>query len=132
MILGNSEVRWNLIDFLHRCIDLANAPFDELQQLTQTCEPASLGVVQEGVTNELYYKVRKMDFECFAPSLVLDQTNLAELIGNYLFEGLVEARNKIRIEPHELNVYGTHLIVMWYSDLAETKTMPLPSRRFFH
>lgn len=103
-----------------------------MQQLTQTCEPASLGVVQKGVTNELYYKVGKMDLECFAPSLALDQTNLVELIENYLFEGLVHAKNKIRIELHELNVYGTHLIVMWYLDLAETKTMSLPSRRFFH
>jgi len=71
----------------HRCIDLANATFDELQQLTQTCESASLGVVQEGMMNELYHNVRKMDFECFAPSLVLDRTNLGELVGNYLFDG---------------------------------------------
>jgi hypothetical protein len=79
-------------------------------------------VVEEGVTNELYHKVGKMDLECFAPSLVPDQTNLAELIENYLFEGFVHAKNKIRIELRELNVYGTHLIVLWYLDLAETKT----------
>ena len=61
--------------FFHRCIDLANATFYELQ-LAQTCEPATLGVVQEGMTIKLHYKVGKMDFECFSPSLVLDQTNL--------------------------------------------------------
>jgi len=88
-------------------------------------------VVQEGVTNELYHNVRKMDFECFAPSLVLDRTNLGELIGNYLFEGL-KSKNKIRTELHELNVYSTHLIVMRFSNLAEIKTKPLPSRGFFH
>jgi len=134
MILGNSEVRWGLTGFFHRYIDLANATSDELQQLAQTCESASLGVVQEGVTNELYYKVRKMDFECFAPSLVLDRNNLVELIGNYLFEGF-QSKNKIRTELHELNVYSTHLIVMRYSTLAEIKTKrtkPPPSRGFFH
>jgi hypothetical protein len=89
-------------------------------------------VVQEGVTNELYYGVGKMDPECFAPSLCLDQTNLAGLIENYLFEGLQAARNKIRMDLYELNVYGTHLVVMRYSDLVETKTMSPPSRRFFH
>ena len=91
-------------------------------------------MVQEGVTNELYYKVRKMDFECFAPSLVLDRNNLVELIGNYLFEGF-QSKNKIRTELHELNVYSTHLIVMRYSTLAEIKTKrtkPPPSRGFFH
>ena len=118
--------------FFRRCIDLANATFDELQQLAQTCEPASLGVVQEGVKNEVYYKVGKMDFEGFAPSLELDQTNLEELIRNYIFGGFKSRDNKIRIELHELNVYSTHLIDMQFSNLAETQTKFRPSQGFFH
>ena len=84
------------------------------------------------MTNKVYHKVGKMDLDAFAPSLELDQTNLEELIRNYIFGGFKAIDNKIRFELHELNVYGTHLINMRVSNLAETQTKFLPSQGFFH
>jgi hypothetical protein len=80
-----------------------------LEQLTEACEPASLRVVQEGATNEIYCKVGKMDLKCFAPLLVPGQTGLAEFIEDYLFEGL-QAKTRITMELNELNVYSRHPI----------------------
>ncbi|KAH9984619.1 hypothetical protein BJV77DRAFT_1071918 [Russula vinacea] len=58
-----------------RHIDLGNATSDELEKLTQACEPATFGLNQEDVLDETYRKAGKMDPECF--SLMLD-------VGNFL------------------------------------------------
>jgi hypothetical protein len=96
---------------------LANASFNELEQLAQACQPASLsGVTGEAMTatDQLQDgKVVKMDPGRFAPLLMPDQTELVKIIRDYHFEGdLTDQR--LRIELRELNVYGMHFIVTNY------------------
>jgi hypothetical protein len=90
-----------------RYINLVNATPDELEQLTQACEPASFGVKQENVLDETYRKAGKMDSECF--SLMLDNTDLIKIIRGCLLEGLNSKRG-IKAELYKLNIYGKYLI----------------------
>jgi hypothetical protein len=90
-----------------RYINLVNATPDELEQLTQACEPASFGVKQENVLDETYRKADKMDSECF--SLALDNTDLIKIIRGCLLEGLNSKRG-IKAELYKLNIYGKYLI----------------------
>jgi hypothetical protein len=95
----------------HRHIDLANATFDELEQLAQACEPPSVGVNEDTVMDNSYREAGKMAPECFAPLLVPVQTSLVKIIRDYRLEGL-SAQNKMKIELQRLNVYSTHLSVI--------------------
>jgi len=98
---------------------LANASFDELEQLAQACEPTfSSGVTGEGeamtAMDQLQDgKVVKMDPGRFAPLLMPVQTELVKIIRDYHFEGDL-TNQRLRIELRELNVYGMHFIVISY------------------
>jgi hypothetical protein len=109
------------LTFYRRYIDLANATFNELDQLAQACQPTSLSVVEEGTTNEPYCKVRKMSEGCYAPVLVSDETGLGKLIGYYHFEGSETSRSQSKIEMvfQELNVYSEYLITLINSNTVE-------------
>jgi hypothetical protein len=93
----------------HRYINFANAHPDELEQLTQACEPASFGMKQVNVLDETYCKAGKMDPDCFSPILDVFNTDLIKIIRGYLLEG-TQSTKGIKVELYELNVYGTHLI----------------------
>jgi hypothetical protein len=90
---------------------------EELEQLTQACEPASFGVKQEDVLDETYRKAGKMDSECFSSMLDPSNTDLMKIVRGYLLEGL-NSQKGIKAELYKLNVYGTHLIFVhsgiWY------------------
>ena len=96
---------------------MANASFDELEQLAQACEPtSSSGVTGETMTatDQLQDgKVVKMDPGRFAPLLMPVQTELVKIIRDYHFEGDLTTQ-RLRIELRELNVYGMHSIVISY------------------
>jgi hypothetical protein len=92
-----------------RYINFANATPDELEQLTQACDPASFGVKQEQVLDESYRKAGKMDSECFSSTLDLFHTDLIKIIRDYLLEGL-ESTTGIKAELYKLNTYGKCLI----------------------
>ncbi|KAH9953971.1 hypothetical protein BC827DRAFT_1272991 [Russula dissimulans] len=89
-------------DHASRHIDLAHAPFNELEQLAQACEPTAFGVDSD---YESSVKAGKMDVGRFAPLLALDHTGLDKLLKDYHFEGS-QAKNKLTIELLKLNVYG--------------------------
>lgn len=91
-----------------RHINFANATIDELEQLSQACEPASFGVNKEDVLDETYRKAGKMDSGYFAPLLDPIQTGLLKIICGYLLEG-TQSVNNIKTELYKLNVYGIHL-----------------------
>ena len=93
----------------HRHINLANATPDELEQLTQACEPASFGKKHENVFDETYRKAGKLDAGCFSPILDPFRTDLIKIIRGYLLEGTQSTEN-IKAELYKLNVYGTHII----------------------
>jgi len=96
---------------------LANASFDELEQLAQACEPtSSSGVTGEAMTamDQLQDgKVVKMDPGRVAPLLMPVQTELVKIIRDYHFEG-DSTNQRLRIELWELKVYGMHFIVISY------------------
>jgi len=105
-------------DFLHlRHINLANATLDELEQLTQACDPASFGVNEKEVLDETYRKAGKMDTESFAPALDLAQTDLMKIIREYHFEGR-KSTISVTAKLHKLNVYSTHLIFIHQQKLT--------------
>jgi hypothetical protein len=82
-----------------RCINLANATPDELEQLTQACE----------VFDEANCKAGKMDSEFFSSSLDPYRTDLIKMIRGFLLEG-EESTKHIEIEVYKLNIYSAHLI----------------------
>jgi hypothetical protein len=108
-----------------RHIDLANATFNELDQLAQACQPTSLSVVEEGTTNEPYCKVRKMDSGCYASVLAPDKTGLGKFIGDYLFEDSQTSKSQSKIEMvlQEFNVYSEYLIPMINSNPVEINAL---------
>lgn len=75
-------------------IDLGNATFDELEKLTQACEPTNFGLNQEDVLDETYRKAGKLDPESFSLMLDLSQTNLQKIIGDYLLETSLESTQR--------------------------------------
>src|SRR6266404_7152757 len=92
----------------YRHINLANATFDELEQLTQACEPTYFDVIKKAKTKKVKMNgPGKMDPGSFAPLLVPVQTNLTKVIRDYHFEG-DKSSQKLKIELRELNVYSTH------------------------
>ncbi|KAI0275962.1 hypothetical protein BGY98DRAFT_1080774 [Russula aff. rugulosa BPL654] len=105
-----------------RHINFSDATPDELEQLTQACEPASSGVRQEHVLDESYHKVGKMDFGCFASTLDPIHTDLMNIIRNYLLEGVPSIRN-IKVELYKLNVYGKGSSFKPHVDTPRSKKM---------
>jgi hypothetical protein len=101
-----------LVDVLSsdRHINLASATYEELEQLTQACVPASFGVKEKEVLDETYRKAGKLDPERFASPLHPAQTDLMKIVRGYLLEG-TQSTESIVAELHKLNVYGTHAIL---------------------
>ena len=93
--------------FCRRYINLANVAPDELEQLTQACEPASFGVKQEDVLDETYRKAGKMDSECFSSTLDPFETELIKIVRGYLLEGFKSGKG-IKAELYKLNIYGKY------------------------
>ena len=85
---------------------------DELEQLTQACDPASFGVNEKEVLDENYRKAGKMDSERFASQLDPVQTDLMKIIRGHLLEG-TQSRDHIIVKLHKLNVYSTHAIFIF-------------------
>jgi hypothetical protein len=82
---------------------------NELELLTQACQPATFGCNKEDVMDETYRKAGKMDNDCFSTPLVPDHTDLIKIVRNYLLEG-PDSTRKIKIELYKLNVYSMCLI----------------------
>jgi hypothetical protein len=102
-----------------RYINLVNPAPDELEQLTQACEPASFGVKQENVLDETYRKAGKMDSESFATVLDPSNTDLIKIVRGHLLEGLQSNRG-IKAELYKLNIYSKFLIFfapIWYCNI---------------
>lgn len=85
-----------------RHINFANATPDELEQLTQACEPASSGDCKAGM----------MDSGSFSPILEPFHTDLMEIVRGCLLEG-TQSTKKMKIEPYRMNVYSTHLFFIY-------------------
>jgi hypothetical protein len=91
---------------LFRCINLANATPDELEQLSQACKVSDVASCNAG----------KMDSKYFSSSLDLVRTGMIEIIRGFLLEG-EESTNNIEIEAYKLDIFSAHAI---FSSLLDT------------
>ena len=87
-------------------INLAKATKEELERLTNACQPATFGVNNEDVHDESYRKAGKMDFGNFATSLDVIGIGLIDAVRGELLDGENDAR-EIKVEMYKLNVYGS-------------------------
>lgn len=97
----------SLADLYYRRIDLANATFDELEQLAEACKPSSPKTKKRKTRRNMMDRPAKMDLGSFAPLLVPVQTNLAKVIRDYHFEG-DKSSQRLKVDLREFNVYSTH------------------------
>ncbi|KAI0299609.1 hypothetical protein BC826DRAFT_864330, partial [Russula brevipes] len=81
------------------------ATSDELEQLAQTCQPATFGRNDEDVMDETYRKAGKMDSELFSTPLVYDYTDIVKIVRDCLLDG-TDSLRKLKVELYKLNVYG--------------------------
>jgi hypothetical protein len=94
-------------NYLCRRVDLATASDEELEHLSNACDPATFGVNQRDVLDESYRKAGKLDSSDFASKFFIGETDLMKVIRPALLEGHDELK-PVTAELYKLNVYG------WY------------------
>ncbi|KAI0302513.1 hypothetical protein BC826DRAFT_904347 [Russula brevipes] len=88
-----------------RHVNFTNATSDELEQLAQTCQPATFGRNDKDVMDETYRKAGKMDLDVFSTPLVYEYTDIVKIVRDCLLDG-TDSLRKLKVEPYKLNVYG--------------------------
>ncbi|KAI0302516.1 hypothetical protein BC826DRAFT_1101412 [Russula brevipes] len=88
-----------------RHVNFTDATSDELEQLAQTCQPATFGRNDKDVMDETYRKAGKMDPELFSTPLVYEYTDIVKIVRDCLLDG-TDSLRKLKVEPYKLNVYG--------------------------
>ncbi|KAI6164117.1 hypothetical protein EDD17DRAFT_1895150 [Pisolithus thermaeus] len=83
---------------------LSNSTPEDLDGLSNACQPATFGVNKEDVYDESYRKAGKPDITDFATSFESSSTSLIDVIRNVLLEGRDEKRG-IKVDMYKLNVY---------------------------
>ncbi|KAG9308531.1 hypothetical protein JVU11DRAFT_11875 [Chiua virens] len=86
---------------LHR-LDLAHATTEELEALSQACEPATFGLNNKDVLDETYRKAGKLDLDEFAT--LFDPRSLG--IHDVIERDLLATDQAVEFELYKLNVYG--------------------------
>ncbi|KAG5653001.1 hypothetical protein H0H81_002754 [Sphagnurus paluster] len=88
-----------------RWLDLSQATMDDLQILTEACEPATFGLGQRDVLDEDYRKAGKMDRSNFLVSLDVAHLGIVDRVRAQLLEGDDE-KYYVKAELYKLNVYA--------------------------
>ncbi|KAI6111166.1 hypothetical protein F5141DRAFT_1202876 [Pisolithus sp. B1] len=83
---------------------LSNSTPEDLDGLSDACQPTTFGVNKEDVYDESYRKAGKPDTTDFATSFESSSTSLIDVIRNVLLEGRDEKRG-IKVDMYKLNVY---------------------------
>ncbi|KAI9464366.1 hypothetical protein HD554DRAFT_2026474 [Boletus coccyginus] len=86
---------------LHR-VDFAHSTTEELEALSQACQPASFGLNNKDVLDETYRKAGKMDLDAFAT--LLDPRSLG--IHDIIERDLLATDQAVEFELSKLNVYA--------------------------
>jgi len=94
-----------------RHVNFTDATSDELEQLAQTCQPATFGRNDKDVMDETYRKAGKMDSELFSTPLVYDYTDIVNIVRECLLDG-TDSLRKLKVELYKFNVYGTCLVII--------------------
>lgn len=83
-------------------VDFAHSTTEELEALSQACQPASFGLNNKDVLDETYRKAGKMDLDAFAT--LLDPRSLG--IHDIIERDLLATDQAVEFELSKLNVYG--------------------------
>lgn len=86
-------------------IHLAKASEENLQRLTDACEPATFGVNQQDVLDESYRKAGKLNADDFSTNFNLEKSGILDIVRSELLMGHDETK-QIEVERYKLNVYG--------------------------
>jgi len=83
-------------------VDFAHSTIEELEALSQACQPASFGLNNKDVLDETYRKAGKMDLNAFAT--LFDPRSLG--IHDIIERDLLATDQMVEFELSKLNVYG--------------------------
>ncbi|KAG9316294.1 nucleophile aminohydrolase [Chiua virens] len=86
---------------LHR-INFAHSTTEELETLSQACQPASFGFNNQEVLDESYRKAGKMDLDAFVTSFDPRSVGIHDVIER----DLLATDRSVEFELYKLNVYG--------------------------
>ncbi|KAI0816955.1 hypothetical protein BC628DRAFT_1333949 [Trametes gibbosa] len=103
-------------------LNLAHPSTAELDDLEQTCEPASFGVDHENVLDPTYRKALKLDRSHFAINLDVERSGILEAVRTAMFMGKKQDL-PVRAELYNLNVYGTDSFFMTHKDTPRSAKM---------
>ncbi|KAI6111169.1 hypothetical protein F5141DRAFT_1112871 [Pisolithus sp. B1] len=95
-------------------IDLSNSTPEDLDKLSDACQPATFGVNKEDPG--------KLDIPSFATSFDIGSTGLVDIVRDSLLEGKDEKR-RIKVEMYKLNVYGKDSFFKAHKDTPRSETM---------
>lgn len=103
-------------------VDLSNSTPEDLDRLSDACQPATFGVNREDVYDESYRKAGKLDIPNFAPSFDIGSTGLVDIVRDALLDGEDDQR-RIKAEMYKLNVYGKDSFFKAHKDTPRGETM---------
>ncbi|TCD66044.1 hypothetical protein EIP91_001900 [Steccherinum ochraceum] len=87
-----------------RCLDFTSATDDDLEALSQACDPATFGLNQEDVLDETYRKAGKLDTSNFATTFDPYSSGLLQTVNEHLLSTDAD-HSTIRAERYKINVY---------------------------
>ncbi|EGN97805.1 hypothetical protein SERLA73DRAFT_90914 [Serpula lacrymans var. lacrymans S7.3] len=105
----------------HR-INFSRASEEQLELLSQTCQPATFGVNQQDVLDESYRKAGKMDTTDFATRFSAESVGLVDVIRKQLLQDSNQDKG-IRLEMYKLNVYGKDSFFKAHQDTPRGQNM---------
>lgn len=92
-------------------IDLSKASTQQLESLSQACDPATFGVNNQDVLDETYRKAGKLDTSNFSTKFSVERSGLLNFIRGELLEGQ-DVNKAMDVELYKLNVYGRHAVFL--------------------
>ncbi|KDQ65043.1 hypothetical protein JAAARDRAFT_75422 [Jaapia argillacea MUCL 33604] len=110
------------LDAESRFINLSKATVEQLELLSDACQPATFGVDQQDVLDETYRKAGKMDSSNFATKFSPEAAGLVDLVRSELLEGC-EGSKPIIAELYKLNVYGKDSFFKSHKDTPRGERM---------
>ncbi|KAI6111148.1 hypothetical protein F5141DRAFT_1202865 [Pisolithus sp. B1] len=103
-------------------IDLSSPTPQDLDSLSNACQPASFGANHEQVYDESYRKAREMNIASFATQFSARNAGLIHIIRRELLDRS-DANRGIKAELYKLNVYGKDSFFKAHKDTPRHETM---------
>ncbi|CAA7266077.1 unnamed protein product [Cyclocybe aegerita] len=103
-------------------VDFAKASTEDLKLLADSCQPATFGVGQKDVFDEIYRKAGKMDSANFATQFHPYTCGVVDAIRNTMLSPQDTDRD-LKVEMYKLNVYGPGAFFKAHVDTPRSDTM---------